>query len=65
MGGAALDVFEDEPRVPLALTGLPNVVLSSHIGTATTETRTAMGELVVRNLEAHFAGKPLPTPVQL
>jgi lactate dehydrogenase-like 2-hydroxyacid dehydrogenase len=63
LGGAALDVFADEPRVPEALFGLDNVVLSPHQGSATTKTRTAMGDLVVQNLAAHFAGAPLLTPV--
>jgi lactate dehydrogenase-like 2-hydroxyacid dehydrogenase len=63
LGGAALDVFADEPRVPEALLGLPNVVLSPHQGSATEKTRAAMGDLVIRNLAAHFAGKPLLTPV--
>lgn len=63
LGGAALDVFADEPRVPEALLGLSNVVLSPHQGSATEKTRAAMGDLVVRNLAAYFAGEPLPTPV--
>jgi len=63
LGGAALDVFEDEPRVPEALLGLDNVVLSPHQGSATVKTRTAMGDLVVANLAEHFAGRPLLTPV--
>lgn len=63
LGGAALDVFEDEPRVPQELFGLTNVVLSSHQGSATHQTRMAMAKLVVDNLDAHFAGKPLLTPV--
>jgi len=63
LGGAALDVFADEPRVPEALLGLDNVVLSPHQGSATVKTRTAMGDLVVQNLAAHFAGAPLLTPV--
>ena len=63
LGGAALDVFADEPRVPEALFGLDNVVLSPHQGSATVKTRTAMGDLVVQNLAAHFAGAPLLTPV--
>jgi lactate dehydrogenase-like 2-hydroxyacid dehydrogenase len=63
LGGAALDVFADEPRVPEALLGMPNVVLSPHQGSATEKTRAAMGDLVIRNLAAHFAGKPLLTPV--
>lgn len=63
LGAAALDVFEDEPRVPEALWGLDNVVLSPHQGSATTKTRNGMGDLVIRNLAAHFAGDPLITPV--
>lgn len=63
LGGAALDVFADEPRVPEALLGLGNVVLSPHQGSATTKTRAAMGDLVVKNLAAFYAGDPLLTPV--
>lgn len=63
LGAAALDVFADEPRVPAALRELDNVVLTPHVGSFTVETRTAMGMLAVANLEAHFAGKPLPTRV--
>lgn len=63
LGGAALDVFEDEPRVPEALLAMDNVVLQPHVGSATHETRTAMGQLTVENLIAHFAGKPPLTPV--
>jgi hydroxypyruvate reductase len=63
VGGAGLDVFTDEPNVPTALFGLQNVVLIPHLGSATVETRTAMGELVVENLAAHFAGREPPTAV--
>lgn len=63
LGGAALDVFEDEPRVPQALRDMENVVLQPHQGSATHKTRWAMGDLVVRNIKAHFAGEPLITPV--
>lgn len=63
LGGAALDVFENEPQVPQALLSMENVVLSPHQGSATRETRDAMGALVVANLEAHFAGRPLLTQV--
>ncbi len=63
LGGAALDVFEAEPRVPEALLGLENVVLSPHQGSATTKTRTAMGDLVAANLRAYLRGDPLITPV--
>lgn len=64
LGAAGLDVFADEPRVPAALRALPNVVLTPHVGSLTVETRHAMGQLVVDNLQAHFAGQPLPTPVK-
>lgn len=63
LGGAALDVFEDEPRVPKALRDMENVVLQPHQGSATHKTRWAMGDLVVRNIKAHFAGEPLISPV--
>jgi len=63
LGGAALDVFVDEPQVPEALFGLDNVVLSPHQGSATRQTRDKMGALVVANLDAHFAGDPLPSAV--
>ena len=58
LGGAALDVFEKEPHVPGAFLALDNVVLSPHQGSATVQTRDAMGALLVANLEAHFAGEP-------
>ena len=61
IGGAALDVFADEPRVPDGFFGLPNVVLTPHMASATGETRQAMADLVLANLVAHFAGEPLPT----
>jgi lactate dehydrogenase-like 2-hydroxyacid dehydrogenase len=64
LGAAALDVFADEPRVPADLTALENTILMPHIGSLTVETRHAMGQLVVDNLLAHFAGKPLPTPAE-
>jgi lactate dehydrogenase-like 2-hydroxyacid dehydrogenase len=63
LGAAALDVFADEPRVPAALMQMDNVVLSPHQGSATHQTRAAMGQLVVDNLRAHFAGQPLLTRV--
>ena len=63
LGGAALDVFEKEPEVPAALLGLDNVVLSPHQGSATNQTRDAMGALLVANLDRHFAGEPLISAV--
>jgi lactate dehydrogenase-like 2-hydroxyacid dehydrogenase len=63
IAGAGLDVFENEPNVPQRLRALPHVVLTPHIGSATTDTRQAMADLTVANLRAHFAGQPLPSPV--
>ncbi|KAL3840885.1 hypothetical protein ACJIZ3_025476 [Penstemon smallii] len=63
LGGAGLDVLEHEPEVPDLLLGLDNVVLSPHVAASTVETRKAMADLVVENLEAHFTNKPLLTPV--
>ena len=63
IAGAGLDVFADEPRVPPAFFALDNAVLFPHVGSATVETRTAMGNLQVDNLLAHFAGKPVLTRV--
>ncbi len=63
LGAAGLDVFVDEPNVPEALFGMDNVVLQPHQGSATLETRRAMGQLVLDNLAAHFDGKPLLTPL--
>jgi hydroxypyruvate reductase len=62
LGAAGLDVFANEPKVPEALFKLENVVLMPHHSSGTIESRTAMGELIVGNLEAHFSGKPLLTP---
>ena len=64
LGAAGLDVFADEPRVPEALLAMENVVLQPHMGSATVETRRAMGDLVVENLRRHFAGKGPVTPVR-
>ena len=63
IAGAGIDVFADEPEVPEALRTLPQVVLSPHQGSATVETRAAMAALVLENLDAQFAGRPLPTAV--
>jgi lactate dehydrogenase-like 2-hydroxyacid dehydrogenase len=63
IAGAGLDVFEAEPNVPEALLALDNVVVTPHIGSATWQTRRAMMDLAFGNLEAHFAGRPLLSPV--
>jgi lactate dehydrogenase-like 2-hydroxyacid dehydrogenase len=62
LGGAGLDVYGNEPRIDPAFFALDNVVLQPHVGSATHVTRRAMGQLVVDNLAAYFAGKPLVTP---
>ncbi|WP_416637330.1 2-hydroxyacid dehydrogenase [Pseudomonas sp. OHS18] len=63
LGGAGLDVFEDEPRVPEALFAMPNVVLLPHVGSATEETRLAMENLVFDNLDAFIERGELITPL--
>ncbi|KAJ1414845.1 hypothetical protein SESBI_18520 [Sesbania bispinosa] len=65
IGGAGLDVFENEPNVPQELLAMDNVVLSPHSAAFTTETYLATAELVAENLEAFFSNKPLITPVIL
>jgi len=55
--GAGLDVFADEPHIPAALMSMDNVVLLPHVGSATRETRQAMGDLCKANLDAWFAGR--------
>jgi lactate dehydrogenase-like 2-hydroxyacid dehydrogenase len=55
--GAGLDVFADEPHVPAPLLAMENVVLLPHVGSATNETRKAMGDLCKANLVSWFAGK--------
>jgi lactate dehydrogenase-like 2-hydroxyacid dehydrogenase len=64
LGGAGLDVFANEPEVPEVLFGMDNVVLQPHVGSATNETRRAMSQLVLDNLDAKFAGKPLLTEIK-
>lgn len=59
IAGAGLDVFEKEPQVTPELLGMENVVLLPHLGSASRETRVAMGMRVLENLDAFFAGKPL------
>jgi len=64
LGGAGLDVFVNEPQVPEVLFGMDNVVLQPHVGSATHETRRAMSQLVLDNLDAKFAGKSLLTEIK-
>jgi len=64
LGGAGLDVFVNEPQVPPELFAMDNVVLQPHVGSATHETRRAMSQLVLDNLDAKFAGKPLLTEIK-
>ncbi|KMK65489.1 D-glycerate dehydrogenase [Puniceibacterium sp. IMCC21224] len=63
IGGAGLDVFEGEPDVPAELIAMENTVLLPHLGSATRETREEMGNMVADNLDAFFAGQPVPNPV--
>ena len=63
IGGAGLDVFEDEPSIHPGLLSLPNVTLAPHIGSASLETRIAMASLAIRNTLAVLDGKPPLTPV--
>ena len=63
IAGAGLDVFWNEPRIDARFMALGNVVLQPHHASGTIETRRAMGQLVRDNLAAHFAGRPLLTPV--
>lgn len=65
LGGAGLDVFEHEPRVPDALKQMPQVVLMPHVASATHETRQDMETLLLENLRAYFAGEGLVTPLSL
>jgi len=65
LGAAGIDAYVDEPNVPAELMALDNVVLTPHIASGTVETRAAMGKLMTENMIAYFAGKPLPTPVDL
>lgn len=63
LGGAGLDVFEHEPKVPEALFPMDNVVLLPHVGSATVETRQAMGDLVTENLHRFFTDGTVTSPV--
>ncbi|OWY27487.1 2-hydroxyacid dehydrogenase [Herbaspirillum robiniae] len=63
IAGAGLDVFENEPNIPAELAALENVVLTPHMASGTLVTRTAMADLAFNNLQAHFSGKPVVSPV--
>lgn len=63
IAGAALDVFESEPDIRPELLWHPNLVLTPHLGSATMESRVAMGQRAVANIDAFVAGRRLPDPV--
>jgi lactate dehydrogenase-like 2-hydroxyacid dehydrogenase len=63
IAGAGLDVFANEPNISPTFFALDNAVIFPHVGSATNETRGAMGDLQVENLRQHFAGKPVLTRV--
>lgn len=65
IAGAGLDVFAHEPHVPEEMIKMDNVVLSPHVGSATHETRSAMGRIVINNFIACFEGNPLLTPIKI
>lgn len=64
LGAAALDVFQTEPTDPTFWADAPNLVLTPHTGGATTAAVQAMLGLLIRNLDAHFAGRPPVTPAR-
>ena len=63
LAAAGLDVFPDEPRVPAAYLGLPNVVLSPHLGSGSRETRAAMARMVLEDVERVGRGEAPRHPV--
>ncbi|PJE69411.1 MAG: D-glycerate dehydrogenase, partial [Candidatus Staskawiczbacteria bacterium CG10_big_fil_rev_8_21_14_0_10_38_10] len=63
--GAALDVYEQEPKMAEGLAQLPNMVLTPHTASATEETRSAMSELAAKNIIAVLSGEPAITPVKI
>jgi lactate dehydrogenase-like 2-hydroxyacid dehydrogenase len=65
LAGAGLDVFVDEPNVPDALLTMDNVVLLPHVASGTVETRAAMEELTLRNLDSFLKTGQLVTPVDM
>jgi lactate dehydrogenase-like 2-hydroxyacid dehydrogenase len=65
LAGAGLDVFADEPNVPEAPCAMDNVVLLPHLASGTVETRAAMEELTLRNLDSFLKSGQLVTPVPM
>lgn len=65
IAGAALDVFENEPKLAKGLTKLSNCILTPHIASATAEARNAMSEVAAKNVIAVLHNQPALTPVQL
>jgi len=63
IAGAGLDVFANEPNISPEFFALDNAVILPHVGSATNETRGAMGDLQIENLRLHFAGRPVLTRV--
>ena len=63
IAGAALDVVDGEPVVPAQMRGLPNLIITPHVAGRSPEAVLATAALVVANLQAHFAGRPVLTPV--
>ena len=64
LGGAAIDVYDPEPTDPKRWADVPNVVLTPHTGGATHEAVAHMAQMLLANLAAHFAGRPLISPVR-
>lgn len=65
IGGAGLDVFEHEPRIPQQLLGLDNVVLSPHVAVSTPDSIAALQRLIFANIQAFFSDQPLPSELDL
>ncbi|WP_424811426.1 2-hydroxyacid dehydrogenase [Roseococcus sp. YIM B11640] len=65
IAGAALDVVDGEPEVPASLLEAPNLVITPHIAGRSPEAMMATANLLIANLDAHFAGEPLKTPVAM
>jgi hydroxypyruvate reductase len=63
IAGTGLDVFESEPDLPAALLALENVVLTPHMASSAIEAKQDQRDMILANLDAHFAGQPLPTPI--